>query len=245
MKIYSKFQDYYDSALGSFIESDVTYNRNTEWDSVSIKDVPLLGGEFFPVYNTYSEIAGKTVQIENRLVLIGFCGKYYYGLCDMDSINDDDAEPVIDFVNQYISFEEFEEARMHPWKHLLDDKFSKFLKKQNIELFNPEKTDWWKDEAFEKYGPVFIVIYPKISRYTSWYKKEPKIRIIKNPCLKNIAFSHILDPFMCLYHINEWLDSHARPDDAVVPVGDDITRLQAYGFDKKTSFRKPKEKNRK
>jgi hypothetical protein len=45
-----------------------------------------------------------------------------------------------------------------------------------------------------------------------------------------------------LWEVEHWFDTHARPDEAIVPVGDDITRLQAYGFDKKTSFRKGKEK---
>jgi hypothetical protein len=51
-----------------------------------------------------------------------------------------------------------------------------------------------------------------------------------------------MDPYTAMWELEHWFDSHAKPDDAIVPVGDDITRLQAYGFDKKTSFRKAKEK---
>ena len=47
---------------------------------------------------------------------------------------------------------------------------------------------------------------------------------------------------MALWELEHWFDAHARPDEAIVPVGDDITRLEAYGFDRKTSFRKAKTK---
>ena len=43
MKIYSKFQDYYDSALGSFVESEVVYNRSQETDVISLMDIPIVG----------------------------------------------------------------------------------------------------------------------------------------------------------------------------------------------------------
>ena len=62
------------------------------------------------------------------------------------------------------------------------------------------------------------------------------------PELKAYKFQAVKDPYTALWEVEHWFDTHARPDEAIVPVGDDITRLQAYGFDKKTSFRKGKEK---
>lgn len=62
------------------------------------------------------------------------------------------------------------------------------------------------------------------------------------PELKTYKFQAVKDPYTALWEVEHWFDTHARPDEAIVPVGDDITRLQAYGFDKKTSFRKGKEK---
>lgn len=69
-----------------------------------------------------------------------------------------------------------------------------------------------------------------------------KMNIDVWPTLKDHQFIQVKDPYSALWEIEHWFDSHARPDEAIVPVGDDITRLQAYGFDKKTSFRKAKEK---
>ena len=239
MKIYSKFQDYYDSALGSFIESEVVYNRSQETDIISLMNIPDLGEEFFPKYTDHDDANFKNKPQENIVILVGFCGKYYYGL-HYDYFpgiaNDSDYFDYCKEAHKYISFETFKDYRTHPWQGL-SDKF-KFKYSRFLDLKNPEETDWWKDEAFIKYGPVFSVFYPLHHKYA----KEPaKIRIVKNPCLKDLNFVQVMDPFTCLYNINEWLDTHARPDDAIVPVGDDITRLQAYGFDKKTSFRKAKE----
>lgn len=109
------------------------------------------------------------------------------------------------------------------------------------EFKNPEETEFWKDEAFDKFGPIFMAVFPVQSKYTLNRDKR-RIWIFKNICLKSIGFQKIMDPYRALLSLENWLDSHARPDDAVVPVGDDITRIKAYGFDPKTSFRKGKEK---
>ena len=67
MKIYSKFQDYYDSALGSFIESEVVYNRSQETDIISLMDIPDLGEEFFPKYTDHDDANIKNKPQENAL----------------------------------------------------------------------------------------------------------------------------------------------------------------------------------
>ena len=72
--------------------------------------------------------------------------------------------------------------------------------------------------------------------------EERCIVIEKFPNLKELGFSKVFDPYTALNTLEHWYDVQARPDEVEVPVGDDITRLQAYGFDKKTSFRKAKEK---
>ena len=248
LKIYSKFQDYYDSAQGSFTESETVYDRKQEISELSLQDVPSLGEEFFPSYmETVKGPDGKETKEDCYVIMLGFCGNYYYGLSyDYMPGNPGDEYTKymvrhMEHIHRYITFEDFRNYRVHPWLSSLTGKWlTKYERK--IEMKDPSKTEWWKDDIFEKYGPVFCVGYPKAHKYS---KEQRNIVILKNPCLKNMAFLSVLDPFSCLYHIDNWLDSHARPDDAVVPVGDDITRLQAYGFDKKTSFRKPKEENRK
>lgn len=240
MKIYSKFQDYYDSALGSFVDSDVVYNRKQETAVFPLSTIPNLGKEFFPKYSDYEVLDHRGNPEENVVILVGFCGKYYYGLHYDYFSQYAGHEEYFDYAksaHKYITFEQFKNYRTAPWKNIpvkFQSKYARFL-----DLKDPEKTDWWKDEAFEKYGPVFSVFYPLTTIYCF---SSNDVHIVKNPCLKDLGFIQVMDPFTCLYNINEWIDSHARPDDAIVPVGDDITRLKAYGFDEKTSFRKAKEK---
>ena len=73
-----------------------------------------------------------------------------------------------------------------------------------------------------------------------WTYETYKAQLFPN--LKNYGFQQMKDPFTALWELEHWYDTHARPDEAIVPVGDDLTRLKAYGFDAKTSFRKSKEK---
>jgi hypothetical protein len=46
IKINSKFKDYYDSAIGSFPDSDVVYNRTPEIVSYDPRELPSLGEDF-------------------------------------------------------------------------------------------------------------------------------------------------------------------------------------------------------
>lgn len=100
------------------------------------------------------------------------------------------------------------------------------------------KSSFFTKDLFEKFGPILLIEELVLHKYM----KENSIPIVVYPTLKDYDFITVKDPYTLLYELEHWYDTHARPDEAVVPVGDDITRLQAYGFDKKTSFRKAKEK---
>ena len=77
MKIYSKFQDYYDCALGSFIESDVQVHRVKSTVVENYKSMPDLkdfdGGWNYHTHDRYGHSFGSV-----RLHMIGFCGTWYF-----------------------------------------------------------------------------------------------------------------------------------------------------------------------
>ena len=267
MKIISKFQDYYDSALGSFVESDVVFERKSGITTlpVSKPQYATLGEDFdshIASYNSYLKTHPYLLEScmasprDLYVIWLGFCGKYYPMVTPSGTVAeivwnqyDHNADLLKRFeiffdpcANLWIEHSDFETVKRY------SDSFYDFelnlgfkIKNQKIQdkYKYPGMADFWKDEAFVRFGPVFAMIYPIYGKYT---KGSPNIFVFRNPCLKMLKFQKVMDPFMALYTINEWLDSHARPDDAVVPVGDDLTRLKAYGFDPKTSFRKAKEK---
>ena len=95
MKIYSKFQDYYDSALGSFVDSDVVYNRKQETAVFPLSTIPNLGKEFFPKYTDHEILDHRRNPEENIVILVqnisevsvfwalvrGFGSGLVHGLC--------------------------------------------------------------------------------------------------------------------------------------------------------------------
>jgi len=211
LKIYSKFQDYYDSALGSFMESDVEFNRTTSTVKVKSNDVENLGN-FDGRWNIHKD---RTYS-HSIIHMVGFCGKWYF------LAQKSNEDPTL----CYVTFEEIKDNAEHNgfW----------FSKKN---LINPNDSKYWNTEIFEKYGPILYIEELKLN--TRW-KTNNGFSMTIFPNLKDLNFQTQKDPYSALWELEHWYDTHARPDDAVVPVGDDLTRIKAAGFDTKTSFRKMK-----
>lgn len=223
MKIFSKFQDYYDSTLGSFLESDVVVHRKESTVQVPYKDIPPIGNSEFS-YKVVREINGRKQYGRIPFHMIGFCGTWYFFIYAEDkegNFTRIEYKTVDDIVKNNKEIE------------------TSYGIKYHNDFIDPNKVPAWK-ELFETYGPVlFIDIYVPLGKYYLDSKKFMNMTIW--PQLKSYKFQAVKDPYTALWEIEHWFDTHARPDEAIVPVGDDIIRLQAYGFDKKTSFRKGKE----
>lgn len=236
MKIYSKYQDYYDSALGSFLESDVIVNRQEKSVNIGKSEYPLLCYNALPKWESNQ----KEVMFNNckttegyNITLIGFCGQWYFHWVDAKVIDDSYNTRL---THHYVSYDEYLKDYIEHSTCL------KWMQAKGIFILNdPNKIKEWNTDIFEKYGPVIVI--PEYRGINKWHKNSQYETYEAQlfPCLKNYGFQQIKDPFTALWELEHWYDTHARPDDAIVPVGDDITRLKAYGFDAKTSFRKCKE----
>ena len=226
MKIFSKFQDYYDCALGSFLESDVTVSRKhlvVEERYAAMPDMKEFDGDWdYRRKGRYNYIYAST-----QIYMIGFCGTWYFYIWDRDDRDN--------LFLRYVTFDEI-------IKNNTDSSLFKWKGKEQ-EFRDPNKEKYWQD-LFEKYGPVLHCQFCPPPRYYVPFSDSEKLKMKIDvwPTLKEHQFIQVKDPYTALWEIEHWFDTHARPDEAIVPVGDDITRLQAYGFDKKTSFRKAKEK---
>lgn len=217
MKIYSNFKDYYDCALGSFVESDVTVIRkqSSAYEYYhNMPDMKSYDGE----YNVIKNSSYGTSYSFEPIHMIGFCGTWYFYV-------------VLDYEIVYKSFDEIVKNNEKVlWSNVYD------------EYVNPNNNQYWS-ELFTKYGPVLHCTYrPPAKHESGQVKQRVMMQIDIWPELKKRKFINVKDPYTALWEIEHWFDSRAKPDEAVVPVGDDIIRLQAHGFDKKTSFRKTKEK---
>ena len=225
MKIFSKFQDYYDSALGSFLDSDVAVYRKTSKINVPYNEIPRLGNYDFS-YEVVKDINGRKQYGKLPIHMIGFCGTWYFFVYAQDRRG---------FFNK-LEYKTFDEIVENNRRNSIFYGYN-----SNKDVTDPNKEPGWK-EIFEKYGPVlYIEKYDPPGKYYRQFSNINMETVIW-PELKTYKFQAVKDPYTALWEIEHWFDTHARPDEAVVPVGDDITRLQAHGFDKKTSFRKGKEK---
>ena len=273
IKINSKFKDYYDSAIGSFPDSDVVYNRTPAIESYDPRELPSLGEDFDGrLYSAESFVRdcdpdrvlklNPNGRFELYSFWVGFAGHYYpfvaaggtFGEMVWSRLDPEAIKDPLNYLNWGSFFDPAVRRNVMPTSFETVKRYSSFeidfdrhcgikipSKILNKEFQNPEEAEFWKDQAFDKFGPIFMAVFPVQSKYTLNRDKR-RIWIFKNICLKSIGFQKIMDPYRALLSLENWLDSHARPDDAVVPVGDDITRIKAYGFDPKTSFRKGKEK---
>lgn len=225
MKIFSKFQDYYDSALGSFLDSDVAVYRKTSTINVPYKEIPRLGNYDFS-YEVVKDINGRKQYGKLPIHMIGFCGTWYFFVYAQDRRG---------FFNK-LEYKTFDEIVENNRQNSIFYGYN-----SNKDVTDPNKEPGWK-EIFEKYGPVLYI--EKYDPPGEYYRQFSNINMetVIWPELKTYKFQAVKDPYTALWEIEHWFDTRARPDEAVVPVGDDITRLQAHGFDKKTSFRKGKEK---
>ena len=225
MKIFSKFQDYYDSALGSFLDSDVAVYRKTSTINVPYKEIPRLGNYDFS-YEVVKDINGRKQYGKLPIHMIGFCGTWYFFVYAQDRRG---------FFNK-LEYKTFDEIVENNRQNSIFYGYN-----SNKGVTDPNKEPGWK-EIFEKYGPVLYI--EKYDPPGEYYRQFSNINMetVIWPELKAYKFQAVKDPYTALWEIEHWFDTRARPDGAVVPVGDDITRLQVYGFDKKTSFRKGKEK---
>lgn len=237
LKINSNFSDYYDCAIGSFVDSDVTINRKNEKVKVNIfNEFPNSILKNLKMYDYSWSYHKGSVYGVNTIHCVGFCGKWYYFVW----VEVKDKNGYTNAERRYITFDEIIENEKKNSMFSFMNKYHD-LSNDRRDLNNDE---FFTKDIFEKYGPIIYCSDMDLSRLASFYRivEDRCIEIEKFPNLKELGFSKVVDPYTALNTLEHWYDVQARPDEVEVPVGDDITRLQAYGFDKKTSFRKAKEK---
>lgn len=231
LKINSNYQDYYDSAIGSFADSEVVINRKDhtmhKQEVQGIIPKEFANSQWQDWDYTWNFHKDHTYSSED-IQAVGFCGHWYYFIWDEGKI-------------RYVSFDEIVANKRN------DTYWSYITKRhENVKLTDLNKIPFFQSEIFEKFGPVLFFSNLRFHHLDMSAIRYEKIHLDLTifPQLKALNFQTQKDPFSALWELEHWFDTHARPDDAVVPVGDDLTRLKSAGFDEKTSFRKPKEKKK-
>jgi hypothetical protein len=153
IKIHSKFSDYYDSAIGSFPDSEVVFNRTPKIETYRLSEFPSLGDDFDG--NIYSKEAYiKNCDPNHELgtfyprcsevfsFWIGLAGKWYSFTTLSDTIGA--------LVWSRYAKEVLDDPMKH-WKALLWKTFS------GKKIVDKKRPVWYDRTPANKKGPVDLI----------------------------------------------------------------------------------------
>ena len=245
MRIISDFHDYYDSAQQFGQDQSIIYHRKqieycvnetptTKFNNIQKADGVLAElhdklfqrGDFWFNFNYYSNVlaskkSGTFYYTHGRLV---FCGKIYnYLKVTTSSYNENNLVVFYD-MDSFATFCDVHEIDLHTNKQ----KFHKKTPYQKIK--SHLEHNYGFDEAFFVENKFICVDFVDN-------------RITVNPCIKDIEFYRVMDPFMCFQEIDSYICGKLSfPQNAMVEI-EDKYRIEQHGFDKH-SFRKLPTKKR-
>ena len=249
MKIYSKFQDYYDSAMAYGVDDHVKWVRNT--NEIEL-DCPHEGYEYrkahdsaetFPFFNTEmfrQRPRGRFKGVECDWLFIGFCGKIYAPLRFHWYSHHRDVP--YDNIHYAYSVEEIEKVlyQAEPSGDLVKQFRSKATDNYNWASGRPNMNARDVKSYFEQFQgkedlslftelntPIFVIEYG-----------HRETHINTAPQLKQYDFARIMDPYTAYQEIEMFLGGvlgSGNPD--VVEIADKYVAA-GKGFDK-WSFRTP------
>jgi len=236
MRILSPWADYYDVAASSGVDKAITYLRLTE-------ERPLPTNLKVPI--TRSNERYKEITYQTRL--IGFCG-VLYSVVEFH-IRDHKAfcyslEEADWFAKKFLSKKDmaaYNTGGSRYWRrrHFLP------VRRHDLEKFFREaeqQRDLLSNEFFlDLEAPIFLIQHGKVlpgrvERCNgTWVRK---LQLLINPCLKDMEFYRIKDPYTAFQEIQMFLGSQAHPEPRMLRTSDeDLARSK--GFDER-SFRMEK-----
>ncbi len=216
MRIISPFKDFYDSALAFGSDPDIIYHRFSKVAEINPFDFSL----------PYFDSPINATKLASPYILI-FCGKLY------------------PFVGRYKLIEESNDLLVGGKRNdlVFSSEQIKSLARNNEDLlgFDREgKVDaYWARMASISNTPADPRIHhifeaPILLTHPAgwWFRTEHKHPILINPCLRNLKFQSVYDPFSCFQEIAMFLANELAPlDIAPLRTGDDKTIARAKGFD--------------
>lgn len=249
MRIFSKFHDYYDKALGYGIDPNITYERKEEEITELIKKRYDLKDKVQKIHDDVfdfrmEKINSSELKVEAKTVVL-FCGRVYFCIKIGYKIKD---YPYDRFVTEFIyTFDAFEKAiTLHSKINLehgittgiFDGTKSKLvtIARRFRMLFEKQGTvsSTAVDLHFELDAPIIAFDYDLIYIYSK------KIKAYKNRCLKNMDFYKIVDPFTAFQELSMFIGGVMGGKSPSMIEVTDKDRIAKHGFDK-FSFRKEKQ----
>ena len=235
-------KDYYDSAAGMGIDSSIVYQRETRMVELKsnflIDNLPCV---FPDEYGVYVEgYDADSVDDWNRrehchFSVIGFCGEQIVCLTNLNR-DQHNRYTMVFFGEEILSLDwSGKKRRRHPSeRQVVENCINQFHRKSHPELFSQLNT------------PIFSVPFcHQLNHYEQKNESSYASKFTINPNLDSYRFFRYKDTVTAFQEIQSYLSSNlVSPTKSIVELTDQ-SRIIKAGFDLKTSFRKPKQNERK
>ncbi len=217
MRIKSDFKDYYDGPSKNDLSGSVVYLRKPFKVQLAHSDNP------FPTYPKYIyRVEGKRHnRVESFTRIIGVGGLIYPMFC-------------IHYGKWYASTTQ---------KSL--DSFCKecglSVGSSCFDWLNPKPVKFFEYFGSDHFAPHFKhPVFVLENKEDNRYQRVPTLEY--NAPLRGTGIESILNVYQCYDLVDRWLCNQARPEKPIPTLSND-NRVEAAGFDLKTSFRKQKEES--
>jgi len=239
LKILSKFQDYYDSALAFGQDESIVFKRFKEESELGKDekipfDLPLK----CPCNDRW--FAGFDKHLPNCYLsnfVIAFCGKLYYGVRLEYSFMSKEGITTSEGTQHFYSKESFDKFLLSKGVKSKEQKksFVPFWeKKVPLGYLEDQGSEELKEKLIENKVVVASCIEP------SALYLGGKIFTL-NPRLKDFDFIKMVDPYTAYQELSMYIGGILAPESKPMIQVSDKDRVQQHGFDK-WSFRKMPEK---
>jgi hypothetical protein len=244
MRIFSKFQDYYDSVIAYGIDQNTVFERKRyslkDDDPQCIdlfKSLPVVKEAMRTFLPSRYNFRGKICLKETIAVL--FCGKLYTSLIFGKYDSDRRGITLLRCCYDIESIENFyAQNKAELPKHEKKSRWRRIVKsKENIVAFfnkyQGAESDDFIDAHFKMDAPI-ILFRDCSTHLSSW-------RVVVNPILKDLRFYRIVDSFTAFQELSMFIGGvMGKKSPAMVEISDN-NRIAKHGFDK-WSFRKESSK---
>lgn len=256
MKIISKHQDYYDSALAYGADESIVYVRHSQdyyWerrnkysnfhDCVALP-YPESLNKYVELFNEFpvrtSGIWRKQSDDDWFILceLIGFCGKIYpvYVYCTYGE--DDKRFYDLKSIKEYVENDRPKDSYYDSYSYMGKYTFTeKSLKQWEDALESLNESKDILDVFFEIDAPTFVIT--RDGGYGRDYDS-----VIINPILKQFELYKILDAYTTFGQISQFISGVLTQAGKETVEFTDKEKIQAHGFDKWSFRRESKRKNK-
>jgi len=236
MRLIRDFSDFYDGLQSTDAEALPLYVRKTSKEVIPLKDkarVAQLSALIEP-YRDFLPAPPRDTYAKRRV--LGFCGRlqafYLWSR------------------NAYLSVDSLREAILQVSDRKYDDLESYRIRRAKEAIRRSDDGATWMDRTFNDKGwaawlangaPRWETNHDELFRdldtpvFVAHFDRDGHFLIEKNPCLRDLGFHKIYEPYTVWQSIDQYLGNQlAKQPDPVSPGYTDELRRDAHGFDNRS-----------